>query len=257
MQNLITTELRNFECEHNVKVLFAVESGSRAWGFASQDSDWDVRFVYIHKPEWYLSIDNKRDTIEVMLPNDLDFAGWELQKALRLFRKSNPPLLEWLGSPLVYLEQFSTTERLRRLSADYFSAKSCLHHYLNMASGNFREYLKADMVKVKKYFYVLRPILACKWIEQTDTIAPMEFQKLINSQLNDLAVKSEVLRLLERKRGGMEMDKEPKIEILNRFLEREIDYFSNIVKSVQRNDTPSTEVLDLLFRETLEEAWTP
>ncbi len=102
IRTAIGEALAQAEQRYDVKVLLAVESGSRAWGFASPDSDWDVRFIYVHRPEWYLGIDEKRDVIEEMLPLDIDLAGWDLRKALRLFRKSNPPLLEWLRSPLNY-----------------------------------------------------------------------------------------------------------------------------------------------------------
>jgi len=115
MKKQIEIALRKIEEENEIKILLAVESGSRAWGFASTDSDWDVRFIYVHKPSWYLSIDDKKDNIEQMLPGELDVAGWELRKTLKLFRKSNPPLLEWLLSPIIYIEQYSTAKKLRGL----------------------------------------------------------------------------------------------------------------------------------------------
>ena len=161
MKEEIRKELLRVELQHNIKILFAVESGSRAWGFASTDSDWDVRYIYVHNPDWYLKIEAGKDSQEQILPNDIDLAGWELKKALRLFRKSNPPILEWLRSPIIYLEQFSLADKLRDLTNIYFNPKSCLHHYLHMAEGNYKEYLQRDNVRVKKYFYVLRPILAC------------------------------------------------------------------------------------------------
>ncbi len=92
MTDQITQELARLEHRHVIKVLYAIESGSRAWGFASTDSDWDVRYLYVHRLDWYLKIDDKKDNQEEILPNDIDLAGWELKKALRLFRKSNPPL---------------------------------------------------------------------------------------------------------------------------------------------------------------------
>jgi predicted nucleotidyltransferase len=116
--------------------------------------------------EWYLSIDVKRDIIERPVQDGLDISGWDLKKALLLFGKSNPPLLEWIGSPIVYLEQYSAVEGIRRLLPDYYSPAAYLYHYLHMARGNYREYLKGDVVWIKKYFYVLRPILAMKWIER-------------------------------------------------------------------------------------------
>ena len=211
MISLIQTQLRHLERQHNIKILYAVESGSRAWGFASTDSDWDVRFVYIHHQDWYLSIDDQKDSIEIMLPNDLDLSGWELRKALKLFRKSNPLLLEWLNSPIIYCEEASVMEQFRGLMADYFNPKSCLHHYLHMAEGNFREYLQGDLVRTKKYFYVLRPILACQWIERTDTMPPTEFQQLFDSQIEAGELRSEIDKLLARKRSGDELKEEPKI----------------------------------------------
>src|SRR5688572_3430732 len=256
MEKEIRVELLRLEKEHNIKILYAVESGSRAWGFASTDSDWDVRYIYIHHLDWYLKIDDQRDNQEEILPNEIDLAGWELKKALRLFRKSNPPILEWLRSPIVYLEQYSTAEKLRELSKDYFNPKSCLHHYLHMAERNFHVYLKKDMVRVKKYFYVLRPILACEWIKKTNTMAPMEFQTLFGTQVTDPQVKNEIQNLLSRKIAGEELSEEPVNKILNDFLEDKIKYFNDYIKSTGRYKTPQTDLLDELFRTTINEVWT-
>ncbi len=255
MTDEIKKELLRLELLHDIKILYAVESGSRAWGFASIDSDWDVRYIYIHKLDWYLKIDNRKDNQEEILPNDIDLAGWELKKALRLFRKSNPQMLEWLRSPIVYMKQFSTAERLRDLTHEYFNPKSCLHHYLHMAEGNYREYLQKDSVRVKKYFYVLRPILACHWIKQTNTMAPVEFQKLLDSQVEDQNIKTEIQKLLTRKKAGEELNEEPKIQILNDFLETKIQFYNDYVKSLGKYDQPDTVRLDQLFKETIYEAW--
>ena len=255
MFNEIKQALSDFEIKHDIKILYAVESGSRAWGFASTDSDWDVRFIYIHRLDWYLKIDEKKDSLEEILPNDIDLAGWELKKALRLFRKSNPPMLEWLRSPIVYLQQFSTADKLRDLTKEYFNPKSCLHHYLHMAEGNYRDYLQQDIVRVKKYFYVLRPILACDWIMQTNSMVPMEFNTLLDSQVKDKEIKSEILTLLARKMEGEELNEEPKIQILNDFLEQKILFYNDYVKSLGKNDHADTGRLDELFKQTVFEAW--
>jgi len=255
MTDQIKIELSNLEQQHDIKILYAVESGSRAWGFASTDSDWDVRYIYIHKLDWYLSIDEKKDSQEKILPNDIDLAGWELKKALRLFRKSNPPLLEWLGSPIVYSEPFSIAARLRELMKQYFSPKSCLHHYFNMAVHNFNDYLQKDLVKVKKYFYVLRPILACDWIKQTDTMAPTEFRKLLDSQVTDQSVKTEIQNLLTRKMVGEELSEEPPIKILNDFLEQKIRFYHDYVKDAEHHHQPDTARLNELFIDTIDEVW--
>lgn len=255
MTEQIQKELLRLENQHDIKILYAVESGSRAWGFASTDSDWDVRYIYVHRPDWYLQIDKQKDSQEEILPNEIDLAGWELQKALRLFRKSNPPMLEWLRSPIVYLQQFSTTDKLRELSNVYFNPSSCLHHYLHMAEGNYRAYLQRDEVSLKKYFYVLRPILACDWIKQTNTMAPTEFHQLLESQLTDIDVKNEVYNLLARKMAGDELKEEPKIQLLNNFLKHKIDYYSEYIKSIDSINQPGTDLLNDLFRQTLREVW--
>ena len=255
MTEQIKKELLKLEHQHAIKILYAVESGSRAWGFASTDSDWDVRYIYIHHLDWYLSIDDKKDSQEEILPNDIDLAGWELKKALRLFRKSNPSILEWLRSPIVYLQQFSTASQLQELAKEYFNPKSCLHHYLHMAEGNFREYLQKEIVRVKKYFYMLRPILACDWIRQTNTMAPMEFQKLVDSQITDQLVKTEIQNLLIRKIAGDELYEEPKNQILNDFLEQKIEFYNDYVKTIQQPNQPDSARLNELFKYTINEVW--
>lgn len=255
MKEQIKTELRRLETENAIKILYAVESGSRAWGFASQDSDWDVRFIYIHTYDWYLSVDDKKDNIEQILPNDIDLAGWELRKALRLFRKSNPPLLEWLNSPIVYLDTHETAAKLRELANEFFNVKSCLYHYLSMAHRNYREYLQTELVRTKKYFYVLRPLLACNWLEKNGAMAPVEFDRLVDTQVENALVKSEIQHLLLRKKSGDELAKEPKNTILDRFIEEQFEHFAKSLKDIQVNSTPDTQRLDELFRSTLARVW--
>lgn len=252
----IKHELQRIETQNGVRVLLAVESGSRAWGFASTDSDWDVRYIYVHPTEWYLSIDQQKDSQGEILENDIDLAGWELKKALRLFRKSNPPLLEWLQSPIVYLENFSTAQAMREMSETYFSPRSCMYHYLSMAKGNFNEFLRGrELVKIKKYFYVLRPVLACDWIENKRTMPPMEFQILVDEIVTDPALRAEIDKLLVRKMAGEELTEEPAIGVINDFLGRKIEDYSKIVGEIDTVDKPSTPRLDELFRSTLTEVW--
>lgn len=255
VQKKIRTALHTLEAEREIKVLFAVESGSRAWGFASQNSDWDVRFIYLKPRDWYLSIDKGKDSIEKMLPDDLDLSGWELRKALNLFRKSNPPLLEWLRSSIVYAEPYSTAEQLRELSAVYFNPKSCRYHYLSMARGNFREYLKGDTVRLKKYFYILRPLLACDWIAEKGTMAPMEFDTLVNAQIQDPELLRAVRDLTARKIAGEELSVGPQIEIINAYAENRINYHTEQLKTFVWQSQPDTGRLNQLFRDTLAEVW--
>lgn len=138
----ILDSLQRLEVDHDVKVLFACESGSRGWGFASPDSDYDVRFIYVNRLSWYLTVESGRDVIEQPISGDLDVNGWDLRKTLQLLRQSNPTLLEWLRSPIVYLEEADTVARLRALAEDGFSAVRGYHHYVSMAKKNFREHLR-------------------------------------------------------------------------------------------------------------------
>ncbi|MFD0715498.1 nucleotidyltransferase domain-containing protein [Paenibacillus sp. GCM10027626] len=246
----IKEELRKIEQAENVKILYACESGSRAWGFPSQDSDYDVRFIYVRPVEWYLSIFNKRDVIERPISDMLDINGWDLKKALNLFRKSNPPLLEWLQSPIRYLESGPAASRIRELAAAAFSPKACMYHYLHMAKGNYREYLKGERVNVKKYFYVLRPILACAWIEKYAALPPLAFRTLVDELIpEDTELKKAVLDLLARKIAGEERNNEPRIEVINRYLEQQIAAIEQTAARMPAEKGIADEQLDNLFRD--------
>ncbi|RFU68352.1 nucleotidyltransferase domain-containing protein [Bacillus sp. V59.32b] len=255
MKEKIMKELKKIDDTYRVKVLSACESGSRAWGFPSKDSDYDVRFIYIHERDWYLSIDQKRDVIELPINDLLDINGWELTKALRLYRKSNPPLLEWLHSGIVYYQAFSVIEKMKQLSDKVYKPTACLHHYLNMAKGNYRHYLQNEQVKIKKYFYVLRPVLACKWIQKYNTIPPLEFQSLLEEIVPDGSLKKEIQELLERKKRGDELDFEPRIDSINEFVETEIEHLTQYAKSLDIQLEDPTQSLDQLFRDALYEVW--
>ncbi|MCH1624032.1 nucleotidyltransferase domain-containing protein [Ferdinandcohnia quinoae] len=263
MKQHIQQVVKQIEIDYDVKVLYACESGSRAWGFPSKDSDYDVRFIYVHQKEWYLSIDHKRDVIEIPSRDKisipihelLDVSGWELTKALRLFRKSNPPLLEWLRSNIIYYQSFTTIDQMRHSAKNIFSPASCIYHYLNMAKGNFRDYLQGNEVKIKKYFYVLRPILAAKWIEKYNTIPPIKFEELVKDIINPGELKDEIATLLERKIAGEELTLEPKIDVINQYLTKEIEHLEHFTKNINIEIPDPTNMLDNLFRDTLEEVW--
>ena len=186
MHDQIVKTLHNIEKERDCRILYACESGSRAWGFASPDSDYDVRFIYSHPLAWYLRVDSPDDTFDRMLPNDLDVSGWELRKTLRLFATCNLGLNEWLGSPKVYL----TTpfhQELSRLIPLYFKPKKAMFHYLRMAEKTAGQYLDTEailnrQVNVKKLFYILRPIFASQWIVSKRTMPPTEYDRLLQAR---------------------------------------------------------------------------
>ena len=300
MKEEILRRLDQIEREDDVRIVYACESGSRAWGFESTDSDWDVRFIYVHPRDWYLSIDvgEKRDVIERPINDELDISGWDLRKALKLLRKSNPPLLEWLSSPIVYKETpgtksfppyklgvpprasqsgpdvggvagfssppyeggvdavsadgvvLSIAQQLRNAVAEFYSPISAFHHYLHMAQGNYREFLKGDVVWIKKYFYVLRPLLAIRWIEIDPTLpVPMEFQKLVDACVDEAKVREAVEELLARKRAGQELDRQPKIAVLSDFIDTQLTRLETI--DVQAREKPNFEKLNEIFRSAI------
>ena len=246
MKQIITEKLNEIEVKENVQVLYAVESGSRAWGFASADSDYDVRFIYIRRLEDYLSIVPKRDVIEWQLDETLDINGWDLTKTLRLLLKSNPTLFEWANSPIIY-KNTDKWQDLAPIINEYFSSKSGMYHYLSMAYGNYREYLKGDMVRVKKYLYVMRPILACKWILEHGTPPPMLFETLVEAELeNDM--KPTISNLLNIKRNCSEVDTTPRIDQLNQYIESNLASLEIALKNFKNDCVKDQDRLNELFR---------
>jgi uncharacterized protein len=252
----IQSELSSVERSQDIAILFAVESGSRAWGFPSIDSDYDVRFVYLHRPDWYLSIDleKRRDSIELPIKESLDIAGWDLRKALKLFYKSNPPLLEWLQCPIVYREQHSLARKLRELLPAFYSPQANFHHYLHMARGNIREYLQGDVVWQKKYFYVLRPLLAMLWIERGLGPVPIEFHRLVDALVDDAVLRSAIDQLLDAKKKGAELDRGLKIAAISQFIAHEMSRLE-CQTDHQKSSAPPISKLNELFLDTLREAW--
>lgn len=256
VKNEILNRLSSIEQENKVKILFACESGSRAWGFASADSDFDVRFIYARPASWYLSVDleEKRDVIETPIEGLWDINGWDLRKSLRLYRKSNPPLLEWLQSPIVYMDQTGASQKMRDLLSSYYSPVACMYHYLHMARGNYRGYLQEELVRTKKYFYVLRPLLGCRWIERNIGAVPMEFERLVSNTELPTEVVDEISHLIELKRSAEELGKGPRNPVLSAFIESEFLRFeeNGIVRQKPKTDV---DQLTDIFQETLTEAW--
>lgn len=179
MRDEILAALRSIEAEAQVRVLLAVESGSRAWGFASPDSDYDVRFVYVHEPAWYLTVFESRDVIEKMLPGELDVSGWDLRKSLRLFSKCNLALNEWLGSPVVYCETSEFRSELRALIPMFFNPTRATHHYRSMAKQALSNLTSENQISIKKLLYATRALLACRWIRQYKSQPPTEFHVVV------------------------------------------------------------------------------
>lgn len=250
MEALIHEKLHEIEKRENCRILLAVESGSRAWGFASTDSDYDVRFIYVRDKESYLKLNRPRDVIELPINDVLDINGWDVEKTLKLLHKSNPTVFEWFSSPIIY-KTTPFAEQFKPVMRHYFSSKSGLWHYLQMASGNYRDYLKRDMVKAKKYFYVLRTILACRWILDKGTPPPMRFGELMDSQLPDY-LKETVKSLLDLKMNSPEVKEIPRIDMLNEYLDESIDEVKALVEQYPKEVMKDWDELNRLFLRALE-----
>ena len=254
IEDEIIRQLGEIEQDQQVEIIYACESGSRAWGFASADSDYDVRFLYLRPREWYLSIDleRKRDVIELPIREGLDINGWDLRKALQLFQQSNPPLLEWLGSPIVYVEKFTIASRMRELAKVCYSPIACQYHYFKMAHGNFRDYLQGEEVWVKKYFYVLRPVLAVIWLERDLGVVPTEFSRLVEGVIESADLRQAIDDLITSKLEGNELDRGPRIPVISDFLASELERMEASEFEKRVGNCP-TERLNVLFRDALDE----
>ncbi|CAG7646774.1 hypothetical protein PAESOLCIP111_05237 [Paenibacillus solanacearum] len=257
----VIAALQAIEQEEHVRILYACEAGSRAWGLHSEESDHDVRFIYIRPTAWYLSIFDQSDVIQRPAGSSLDLSGWDLRKALRLLRKSNPSLLEWLQSPIVYAQRESVASQLRNCSAAVFSPRSCACHYLNMAKRNIR-LLEKDRQRIKNYVYVLRPILACQWIERYRTMPPLAFPDLMKRLvLEGSELWAAMLQLSERKKSGGDLaDGERWMTPIHTFLERQLAcYDQAAVKMAERQEHSEEQGdddrLNTLFRSALNDVW--
>jgi len=248
----IKNKLLEVEKNNNVQILYACESGSRIWRFASQDSDWDVRFIYARPLNWYLSIDRlyhleKSDVIEYPIDsNMIDMNGWDLSKALYQLYKSNCPLLEWLGSPIVYQNNEELVQKMMFAGSRAWSIKKAMYHYLSMTEGNVKEYLIGrEVVWTKKYIYILRTLLCCLFIEKRRIYPPVSIFDLLREVPNPKIVIKQIESLLKRKIAGEELGKDKPNYILNDFIYSEISRLKQeVIPFLQEIQTPDS--LDLL-----------
>ena len=248
---LIKEKLKEIEEKENVRILHAVESGSRAWGVASPDSDYDVRFIYVRPLEHYLKLENKKDFIDWELNEVLDINGWDLSKALQHFHKSNATLFEWANSPVVYYTT-KEWEQIKDEVAPYFSCKTSIYHYYGTAKKNYTEYLNDDMVKYKKYFYVLRPLLACKWIAERACVPPVSFHDLAGAMLEN-NMQEVVEELLKKKVQMNEAEKAQPIVELNEYIAKRLEYYQEKAASMKDDRKAEWADLDELFIKVVRE----
>lgn len=245
----INKKLDEIEEKEGVRILHAVESGSRAWGFASPDSDYDVRFVYVRPKEDYLRLDESRDVIEWQLDEVLDINGWDLKKALRQFFKGNATLFEWSGSPIVY-RTTSDWEKIQEVSRQYFSEKAAVYHYYGTANSTVQGYLLADTVRYKKYFYALRPLFAARYIEKYHTAPPVLFNELLKLDMPQ-GLKAAIDELLEIKKKTTEGEENPHMPVIRSFVEAETARQKEIADALPDDHNKDWTALNTIFREMI------
>ena len=249
----ISEKLKEAEQEHNVRMIIAVESGSRAWGFPSKNSDYDVRFIYARPVDSYLSVEPCRDTIETGMIDDLklgvplDLRGWDIRKALQLAVKSNAVLIEWLTSPVRYMENTAATEKLLRFAKSCVNLDSLAYHYNRLARNSWDRIEERESPKLKLYCYALRPALALEWIEKLGDVPPMDMHSLCGQLSLDEKLLAEIKKLLVLKSSANEEDLVPRNDLLDEFI------ISALEKKVEKQKTKGIdqEILgkaDQLFR---------
>lgn len=246
----ILNKLAEIEAKEHVKVLYAVESGSRAWGVESPDSDYDVRFVYVRKKEEYLRLQERKDFMECQLDEVLDINGWDLKKTLVQFHKGNATLFEWANSPIVY----KTTDEWEELYASckpYFSAKAALYHYYGTAVRTFKQHLQGNEVKYKKYIYALRPLLACRYIEDNHAVPPVRFDELLKQEL-PIELTAEIEKMLFIKAKSHEKDINPSLPSIHKYIEDGIERYDRISKGMADDRVSDWEALNQAFLKVLE-----
>lgn len=248
MEDEIQRELDGISEAHGVAVLFAAESGSRAWGFASPDSDWDVRFIYARPLREYLTVSTPRDVIERTV-GELDVSGWDIIKAMHLLRKSNSALIQWLGSPMIYMDRRGFADELRRLSRLHVSLKAAGHHYLSMAKTNYRSYIEGrDTVRLKKYLYAIRPVLCAKWAIENRTFPPTDFDEMLRNMEVPPTLHGPLDELLIAKRAAGEAEVGKRIRLMDAYIGNALSDWRGVVDQLPSPKFPAEPLNALLWQ---------
>lgn len=247
MKTIIKQKLTEIEKAYGIKILYSCESGSRAWGFPSPDSDYDVRFIYKRSFDDYLTIYPKKDHLSFPINDELDIYGWDISKVLQLITKSNTTPFEWLQSPMVYKEDAIFKNELWMLCQSYFCPRSNIHHYLGITRGAM-ETMDGEEIKIKKLFYVLRPMLAALWCVERGKIAPMSIFPLMDLLTDDLRKK--VLSLIELKSTANESYLIRIDQDIKTWIDHTFDYCMDTSQQLTKGDF-DPKIADKFFRKTI------
>lgn len=251
MKQKIQDYLKQLEKDKKIKILLACETGSRAWGFPSPDSDYDVRLIYKHSTDWYLTLTDKKDSIELMLAdNEIDITGWDVRKSLRLLRKSNAALLERIQSPYIYYGDEAFRQELNQIAPSCYSRIATLHHYLNLARRFYGDISEGKDYKLKSFFYALRSAVACCWIAARVEIPPIEFSKMLAGLSIDEKLIQRIAELIKLKATKSESYRHQGETELFDFIKANIQQAEQVSKSLPGAKF-SSEELDTFFKKTI------
>lgn len=246
MKDVIENILKELEKQEHIHILFACESGSRAWNLHEKNSDYDVRFIYKHAKNWYLQLYEGRDVVEKNSFNKFEFVGWDLKKTLRLLNKSNPTILEWLSSPIVYRNEPIFTKEIKALAQKSFSPYTVLHHYLSMAKKNYSRLAQADSCTAKMYLTVLKPLHICDWIIENDEF-PQIGLHIFEKGHRSTIIQDEIQRVFQHKQAGHNYFS----DILPQYIESSIRTLEDTIKKGRKNDLNQTTSLTEFFIKTI------
>lgn len=253
MEELIAQKLMDIETRYDVRVLLAVESGSRAWGFASPDSDYDVRFIYIHPRDWYLSLEERRDVIEELDPEGiLDVSGWDLKKALSLMARCNCAFVEWLGSPIIYYKDEAFCQEILGLKDYFFRKVSAVNHYFHMAMNHDKRYLERRGCELKRFMYHIRGLLAARWAMEKGTYPPVPFLELVDSDVEETEIREKLMELVSLKKRSKEHDRMIVDDALIDYAARTAEEIRQRLGSFPAEPRPDFSILDRFFLKVID-----
>ena len=247
---------KKLEEEHAIKIVYAVEAGSRAWGLESEDSDYDMRFVYVHRePKNYVTLKPVKETIDGFSPDRLyDWQGWELKKALLHISQMNPSICEWLYSPIIYIKsnefKLDFMTEGRKLIREHSGHGKLLYHYRSMAKKNFKDHIEnKQLVKIKKYLYVIRPTGMFLWLIKCNSgfnMFEIDFNKILIELKPHLDSEcfENILNVIEKKKTMKEMDDEPRIKCIDEWIEKIISNTDSEIKQVETLQEGKKQSLD-------------
>ena len=251
----ILQKLKQTEETYEVKIPLAIESGSRGWGFAALDADYDCRFLYVHKKDWYLSVLERKDFIEYAVDEVFDIKGYDISRTLKYIMKPQATIYEWISSNVVYIRDIPVLAKLQDLAAEFFNPIPISYHYLYLARKMYADINEAPAAKIKKYFYILRPIANLNYIWQHRKMPYMEYDRTLAEIEICPAISSAIQELKERKMSAQEHDLIPKVEPLMDYFQSEIAKFDHCLKDMKHTKNKNYASVDEVFRSIIEDVW--